>query len=156
MMKNMKAIAQALKTYVRSKDMQENLDIARLWQHWPEIVGSELSEMAKPLGRRKGNLVIGVTDSVAMQELRFYAQEILERVLEFLDQQPFDKVVVELIKGRTCLDGVRLEHSWIKPEPELPEHIGELFPYLPKGSAIRSCYEAYVRAVKEAAQNSDS
>lgn len=145
----MQNISRAIHTYVHSRQMQGNLDIARLWQHWPDVVGPELSETAKPLGRRKGALVIGVQDSAAMQELRFYAQEILDRIAEFLDHQPFDKVAVELIKGRACLDGVQLDHSWIVPEPELPEYIGELAPYLPEGSAIRSCYEAYVRAVTE-------
>ncbi len=152
----MKKISQALHTYVRSRDMQEQMDIARLWRSWPEIVGPNLSGMAKPLGRRKEHLVVGVTDSVAMQELRFYAQDILDRIEHFLGHQPFDKVTVELIKGRTCLDGVHLEHSWVLPEPKIPQNVGELGPYLPEGSAIRSCYEAYVRALADSAGKSRS
>jgi hypothetical protein len=155
-MENMKNITQALQTYVSSSHMQEQLDIARLWQHWPEIVGSGLSEMAKPLGRRKAHLIIGVTDSVAMQELRFYADDILDRVGQFLEHQPFDKVSVELIKGRTCLDGVQIEQSWITPKPKIPENVGQLGPYLPEGSAIRSCYEAYIRALEDCASRSSS
>jgi hypothetical protein len=112
--------------------------------------------MAKPLGRRKSHLIIGVTDSVAMQELRFYAQDILDRIAQFLDHQPFDNVAVELIKGRTCLDGVQVEHSWIVPKPKIPDHVGELGPYLPEGSAIRSCYEAYIRALADSVSKNRS
>lgn len=152
----MKNISQALQSYVRSRNMQEQLDIARLWQHWPEILGPGLSEMAKPLGRRKGHLIIGVTESVAMQELRFYADDILERVAQFLEHQPFDKVTVELIKGRPCLDVVQIEQSWIAPKSDIPQNVGQLGPYLPEGSAIRSCYEAYIRALEDSAARRSS
>ncbi|MGM0760530.1 MAG: DUF721 domain-containing protein [Thermodesulfobacteriota bacterium] len=149
----MKDISQALQTYFRARGAGSELDIARLWQHWPAIVGPNLSDIAKPLGRRKGQLLIGVSDSLAMQELRFYADEILDRIGQYLGHQPFDKVAVELIKGRACLDGVQIENSWIVPEPQVPSPLGEIGTYLPEGSAIRSCYEAYVQAMEERVRN---
>ena len=142
----MKTIAQALETYLQRRDMHSQMGIARLWQHWPEVVGSHLAEMAKPLGRRKKSLLIGVSDSTSMQELRFYSQDILDNVQAFLGWQPFDKVIVELIKGRTCLDAVFVTHTWWVPKPERPETVGGLRNRFPQGTAIRSCYEAYLKA----------
>ncbi len=137
--------------YFRKKQSgAEKLHMAQVWANWAQIMGPVLNTLARPLGCRENTLILGAEDSVVMQELRFYTQDILERIESFLGRCPFDKVRLELLNDRTSLDMVGLEHTWQVPgpehmifEPETPEL--ELDPSTPVGS----CYQAYKKMIKE-------
>lgn len=57
-------------------------EIFRLWQIWHEIVGLELSQVAKPSLFKKGVLTIKVTDPIWLQELSLKRDEILQSIKE--------------------------------------------------------------------------
>lgn len=154
----MKSLASALESFVSWKHLGREMDVARIWRNWPDIIGPRVAEMARPLGRRRTALIIGVEDSLVMQELTFFSEQIRERIGEFLGWQPFDKVKFELLEDRTPLNEVQLRHEARLPEQQLPEaeEIGSLLDVLPSDSKFRSCYEAYVRMIKALQQDTNN
>jgi hypothetical protein len=144
----MKSIGTALKEYLDRRRLNSELDVARVWLNWPDIVGSHLAEMARPLGRRGTSLRIGVEDSIVMQELTYFGQDILDRIEEFLGWQPFDKVALELLQDRTSLDRIALPAGPSRRAVRAPEEVGQLGEdSLPSGSTIASCYRSYLDCI---------
>ncbi len=141
----MKPVAKALDEFFQGrKNGQKELHIAKLWSNWEQIMGSVLAAMARPVGHRDRVLVLGVEDSVVMQELVFYSQDILQRVEAFLGWRPFDKVKLELLNSRTSLDMLRLEHSWQEVSAvEMYSSLQKAELDLDPGTAVGSCYQAY-------------
>ena len=128
-------------------DTRGGLALVRLWAAWDELLG-EMAPLARPLGHRKRTLILAAGDPMVMQEAQFLAPMILQKVHEFLSQEVFDKVVFELLNGRTPLDGaIRLE----APEPprklKRPEQLGEL--ELDPDTPMGRCYRAYRRMFED-------
>lgn len=51
-----------------------------VWAHWEEVAGPLLAEHARPRRLRRGVLVIGVDDSLWMQELQLLKHELRARL----------------------------------------------------------------------------
>lgn len=120
--------------------------LSRLWKAWPELVGPQLAEMARPLGHRRRSLILGGEDPIVLQELSFFAQEFLDKANAFLGEDFFDKVLFELIHGRASLDGERVS-AGAPPRPKLTkiQNLGKLDYISESESALGRCYRAYVR-----------
>jgi len=67
----------------------------------------EIAGLAKPLGRNKQTLLLGVDDSMAMQEMHFLTQQVLQAVNNALGEVFFDKVHIDLLSGRSSLDSLQ-------------------------------------------------
>jgi hypothetical protein len=149
--KKMKTAAQALQSFFSSRfSGTDSLSLARLWLCWPQVLGPELAELARPLGHKERVLILGVEDSVVMQELSYYQQDILDNVEDFLGWRPFDKVKLELLNNRTCLDKIGLEQPRKPKAPTaglLQEQKAELD--LDPATPVGSCYQAYKRMLSE-------
>ncbi|MFP4391341.1 MAG: DUF721 domain-containing protein [Desulfohalobiaceae bacterium] len=147
----MKTAAQALQSFFSSRFSGiDSLSLARLWLCWPQVLGPELAELARPLGHRERALILGVEDSVVMQELSYYQQDILDKVENFLGWRPFDKVKLELLNNRASLDKVGLEldcKEKVSTAELLQEQKAELD--LDPTTAVGSCYQAYKRMLSE-------
>jgi len=145
----MEKISIVLDRFLRSREKQSELELVRLWQNWDSVLGPELSKLARPLGRRRSSLVIGTDDSIVMQELSFCSDQILHNVEQFLGWQPFDKVTLELLKGRTPLDQVAVAKTGPEQKvgQDLPD-VGGQEDWFAGQSALQSCYRAYVRMVQ--------
>ena len=113
-------------------------------RNWEEIVGSETAELVKPLGRKQSTLVLGALDSIVIQEVSFFSEQILEMVNAFCGSEFFDKVRVELLQGRTPLDRELVK----KPETGLPirkpSGLGGLKDKMRRDSPVARCYDRYV------------
>jgi len=147
-----------LQDFWNHPDRQRHLRLAALWTSWPDIVGPEIAGLAKPLGRNKQTLLLGVDDSMAMQEMHFLTQQVLQAVNNALGEVFFDKVHIDLLSGRSSLDSlqqslmrgrtpkertsVRILQDAGVPVQKLGRQIGN-FSDIP---ALERCYEAYVRA----------
>jgi hypothetical protein len=130
--------------FARRMDGGVGLRLARLWRNWGKVLG-ELSEMARPLGRRRTALVIGCEDALVMQELSFFESEVLHRVHEFLGEECFDKVRFELIEDRASLDMIEAPTVQRARRPLLrPENLGGVQRLWKDESAIGRSYRAYV------------
>ncbi|WP_320174489.1 DUF721 domain-containing protein [Maridesulfovibrio sp.] len=138
-------VGEAMGDYVSDLDGQYKLMIPKLWKAWPELMG-ELAEFAKPLGHRKRTLILASDDSVAAQELSYFAPEILERINSFFGEEVFDKVLFELLNGRVPLDGYELKRTRFKDAKiKKPGNLGGLIDKFDPESAVGRCYLKYVR-----------
>lgn len=140
-----RSLAQALDEYIARRNISRELQIAAIWKNWSRIVGPRLQELARPLGKRKKTLVIGVENSLIMQELVFYSDQILEQVREFLGWQPFDKISFELLQNFSSLDQQPLSSDFQAQAAKVPDALGGLKEKLPEQSPVGSCYRAYLR-----------
>ncbi|MBG0777163.1 MAG: DUF721 domain-containing protein [Desulfovibrionaceae bacterium] len=145
----------ALRAYLRTADTKGSMPLVRLWRGWAEAVGAHVAEMAKPVGHRRRTLLVGVEDSALLQELTYYAPQILDDVNAFLGQEVFDKVQVDLLMGKAPLDTIpdlAPGSGDGRPDPERP-------PERPEGlqgradldpeSPVGRCYRAYIRLFNE-------
>jgi len=87
--------------------------LAEIWSSWPRIVGQDIADLAKPLGRNKSTLLLGVEDPMVMQEMHFHAPTIMRDVNAALGEKVFDKVRLDLLGARSSLIAVAdaLEHE---------------------------------------------
>lgn len=51
-----------------------------MWEQWEAVVGIEIAKQTEPLQWQGNTLVIGVTDSCWLQELRMREREIFEKL----------------------------------------------------------------------------
>ncbi len=139
--------------------------LAEIWSSWPTVVGPEIADLAKPLGRNKTTMLLGVEDPMVMQEMHFHAPTILRAVNAALGEKVFDKVRIDLLGGRSSLVAVadamvsdlregRETASRFSPEtyaqagvrPKGSDHPDKRFPAVP---ALERCYLAYVRSLEQ-------
>lgn len=143
--KKVRTASEALDRVLGGPEAALELAIARMWRHWPEILGPEISEMIRPLGHRKETMVLGATNSMVMQEFSFFAQDILDKANAFLGNAYFREVRIELMAGRPALDESLLPPIPPRPRPPRPDVLGNLLPCMDPSSPVTSCYRAYVK-----------
>lgn len=51
-----------------------------LWEQWENLVGPQIAEQTQPLKWSKETLVVGVKNSVWLQELRFKEEALLQKI----------------------------------------------------------------------------
>ena len=122
--------------------------LARLWQHWSMVMGSELAPLAWPLGERKGVLLVGGEDAMAMQELVMMRDEILERVNAFMDERFFSEVHVSLSLGKRPLDGLMPPPSRERGPKILPKLDGSALRWADPDSPAARCYAAFLHLAR--------
>jgi hypothetical protein len=117
--------------------------LVRLWNEWDDLMG-EMASIARPLGHRGRKLIIAAEDPMIMQEAQFMAPLMLEAINTFLGEEVFDKVVFELLNGRTPLDGA-IRPEALEPPRKLkkPEKLGDL--KMDPTTPLGRCYRAYRR-----------
>lgn len=76
-------LEKALSEYRPAKDME----MTRIWAHWDEAVGSAVSENAKPGAFNKGTLIVNVSSSVWMQQLKFLEKDIRAKLNRLLEKE---------------------------------------------------------------------
>lgn len=124
------------------------LAIARLWRHWPEILGEDIARFVRPLGHRKTTMLLGAANSLVMQELSYFSPRILDKANSFLGNAYFQKVQMELMDGRPALDESLLPPTPPKAPAPAPEPLGNLLPCMDPASPVSACYRAYVKRFK--------
>ncbi|GAB1409318.1 hypothetical protein MASR1M90_04720 [Desulfovibrionales bacterium] len=137
--------AEAVQHALHTPEAALELAIARLWRHWPQVLGQELATLVRPLGHRKTLMVLGAANSMVMQEITFFAPQILDKANAFLGVSYFQKVQMELLSGRPVLDENLLPAP---PEPRVcprPAPLGNLLPCMDPASPVTASYQAYVR-----------
>jgi hypothetical protein len=161
----MEHVGELLRRFWSSPEHKRELRLAAMWKNWPEIVGADVAKLAKPLGRSKTTLLLGVEDAIAMQEVSFYAQHILRTVNASLGDFFFDKVRLDLIGTRTSLDAVTgtapsccgsrygVVSSPLTVAGVMPDKLGKVHGFCGMPTLER-CYRAYVRLFDQLKDNS--
>ena len=132
----------------------EEMRLTRLWMAWNEVLGDDLAMLVKPLGRRERTLLLGVEDSMVMQEAHYHLQLIMQKVNDFLGDMMgghyFEKAQLSLPKGKQGLDAYQglptlFIYTPVVPEPpDLENVVGKLNPESPVGR----CFNAYYHYFK--------
>jgi hypothetical protein len=143
--KTTRSMTEAIQSVLGTPEAALELAIARMWRHWPQILGPDIAAMVRPLGRRQETMLLGATNSMVMQEFSFFAQTILDKANTFLGTTYFQKVQIELMAGRPALDESLLPPIPPRPEALAPDPIGNLLPCMDPSSPVTRCYRAYVR-----------
>jgi hypothetical protein len=161
-----------LRDFWNSAERRLQWRLAEIWSSWPTVVGPEIADMAKPLGRNKTTLLLGVEDPMVMQEMHFHAPAILRAVNGALGEKVFDKVRLDLLGGRSSLVAVadamgnalrqgRKTASRFSPQVyaqagvklEETNHPDKRFSAVP---ALERCYRKYVRSLEQVKSRTDN
>lgn len=122
----------------------DGLRFTTLWRAWEDVLGP-LAPLMKPLGHKDRTLILGVEDSLLMQEAAFYTDQILTNVNAFLEEEVFDKVRVNLLMGKTPLDAIRSFGPEKPPSLVLdPGRVGGLTDLKDGDTALARAYRAYI------------
>jgi len=139
----MRALGELIVGFASRQDAALGFRLAMLWARWRDVLG-EAAPYAHPLGHRRGILLVGVEDPMAMQESHYDAPDILLAVNGFLGQQAFDRVQFDLLQGKTPLDAASGEApTFWRPLPPRIANLGNL--RLDPDTAVGRSYAAYVR-----------
>lgn len=121
--------------------------LAALWENWNKVLGEDLAAMAIPLGSKGQTLVLRCDNAIQMQELHFLADDILERVNDFLQTIYFDKVHLTLAEsGKNCLpDAIAKEpEPAAKPARRFARSAsGKFLQEMAKDSPVARCYALF-------------
>lgn len=122
--------------------------LVELWRNWRMVMGPYLEGIAYPLGRREKTLIVGGEDTMALQELAFMKEELLERVNAFMDRTFFDKVDLQLCMGRQLVYKKQISQENMPKKLKIPkQHAAEQSDslVLDSNSPISRCYKVYLR-----------
>ncbi|OPX41726.1 MAG: hypothetical protein B1H13_00575 [Desulfobacteraceae bacterium 4484_190.3] len=73
-----------------------DMDNARIWKVWEEVVGPPVARHAKPQWIKERLLRVGVSDPIWLHELRFQEQDIREKLNAALGKKAVEKIEFRL------------------------------------------------------------
>ncbi|GAB6161329.1 hypothetical protein JCM12298_04880 [Desulfothermus naphthae] len=147
----MKHPSNIIEEIINKKGGREKFALIRLWKNWEEVLGKNLSQLARPIGTKGKTVIIGVEDSILMQELSFYSPEILKRINQFLGKELFDKIIYKLLEDKTCLVDIVLKKETKKRRSKIliPENVGHLKETIPQESPVYKAYIKYLECIEK-------
>ncbi|MFO7752132.1 MAG: DUF721 domain-containing protein [Desulfobacteraceae bacterium] len=87
-------LEKALSEYRPAGDME----MTGIWEHWDEAVGPAVSGNAKPGAFNKGTLIVNVSSSVWMQQLRFLEKDIRSKLNRLLGKELVKSIRFKIAK----------------------------------------------------------
>lgn len=73
-------IADILASLKRDPKLGKQFELAKIWRHWPEVVGADLAPYGQPLGVRDNTLLVEVASSGWMHRFAAEKWRILHRI----------------------------------------------------------------------------
>jgi predicted nucleic acid-binding Zn ribbon protein len=83
-------------TILKDPDLPFNLDDARIFKVWDEVVGSAIARNAQPSWIKKGRLRVRVSDPIWLQELEFAGETIKQKLNEKLGRSAVERIEFRL------------------------------------------------------------
>ncbi len=83
-------------TVLRDPTLPFNLDDARIFKVWDEVVGGAIARNAQPSWIKKGRLRVRVSDPIWLQELEFAGETIKQKLNEKLGRSAVEKIEFRL------------------------------------------------------------
>ncbi len=135
-----------LERFMNRLGQGEKIQLVRLWQHWPMVMGDEIAALAWPLGSKNTVLVVGGEDAMVMQEISFMQWDILERANAFMGREYFSAVRVQLALDKKPLDELCQTPQKAVAQPlftPTPLH-GNYLKNMPAEHPVARCYALYL------------
>ncbi|MDD2966340.1 MAG: DUF721 domain-containing protein [Desulfovibrionaceae bacterium] len=123
----------------------EQMRLMHLWENWGMVMGADLAALAWPLGHKGRVLLVGGEDPMAMQELQFQTEEILERVNAFMEEDYFSAVKVSSSMGKRPLDVPLPCEPVYCPQEEGERPSGRLLGTMRPDSPVARAYARFAR-----------
>ena len=73
-------IGDILAAMVKTTPLGRNLEQAKIWEHWEELVGAHLAKHCRPHGIKEGQLRVAVESAVWMHKLSYVKWDLLKRI----------------------------------------------------------------------------
>ena len=93
---SLSSLKEIIERMFREGGLGFNVDDARIWKVWGEVVGSAIAANARPLWIREGRLRVAVSDPIWMQELKFVEENVREKLNRRLGREAVQKVEFRL------------------------------------------------------------
>lgn len=91
-MKNFEDIGSIIKGIIKDADVRQRLTESKIFIHWKEIVGTEISKKAKPERISRGTLYVSVTTSIWANELSLMSDKLIEKINSFIGEGLVKKI----------------------------------------------------------------
>lgn len=148
--RRVQSLNEALEAFFSRHKGRGNLRLPHLWENWPMVMGDPLWRVALPLGVQDRILLIGAEDNMLMHELSFHTPEILDRANAFMDEAYFERVRLELLRGRLPLypplTARPASEPGRAPSRPRPPDLGKLSARIDPESPVGRAYASYLRS----------
>lgn len=85
-MGNIEDIDSVLKKVISELKLSDKINKAKLFNHWEDIIGEEISKKAKPKRLKKGLLYVSVTTSTWANELNLMSGQIIRKINSYIGE----------------------------------------------------------------------
>lgn len=89
-------IGEILESLKKKSKLGKQLDQAKIWEHWPELIGEPLWMHGKPRKFRDKRLVIEAESSVWMHRFTYEKQRLIKRINRLAGYPLVDELFVTL------------------------------------------------------------
>ena len=76
-----------LNSYILKREINLKLKKFGIFNHWSDIVGSDVAKRTKPIKISKDTLIIKVANSVWANELSLMSRQILKKINDFVGEE---------------------------------------------------------------------
>lgn len=97
-------LAEILESLRMSTNLGQQLEEARIWERWPEIVGPHLMPHGRPIGVREGTLFIEVESAVWMHKYSYDKSKIVANINELAHKKWVSEIYLRLTPDEVDAD----------------------------------------------------
>lgn len=80
-------LSDILSTFFQHLSKSDQWFSIKLWQSWPELASIDILKQTRPVSFQNGRLVLWVENSVELQELSFYIEELKNKINSHFEKQ---------------------------------------------------------------------
>lgn len=81
------ALGQVLQNALKASNIDIDLGLYRLWQHWDDLVGPAIARNARPAAIKGNLLLVNVSSAPWMQQLQYLKGELTQKLNGAFDQE---------------------------------------------------------------------
>ena len=86
-MKNFEDIGSIIGDVIKKSNMEHGLNISKIFNHWEEIVSTEIYKKTKPERLTGSTLYVSVSTSIWANELSLMSDKIIEKINSFVGEE---------------------------------------------------------------------
>jgi hypothetical protein len=86
-MRNFEDIGSIIEGIIKGTDINCRLIESKIFIHWEDIVGTEISKKAKPERITRGTLYLSVSTSIWANELSLLSDKLIEKINSFIGKE---------------------------------------------------------------------
>jgi len=91
-MRNFEDIGSIIEGIIKGTDINYRLIESKIFIHWEDIVGTEISKKAKPERITRGTLYLSVSTSIWANELSLMSDKLIEKINSFIGEEVVKKI----------------------------------------------------------------